>query len=92
MFTSIALLRRTAGHKTHHRRSRRLRLKKILYKIGFGNGARSGRCAVQVVATSLKDVLVLQPRVFGDERGFFFESYNEATFSSLGLPTRFHAG
>jgi len=33
--------------------------------------------------------MLLEPKVFGDERGFFLESYNEATFRSLGLPTRF---
>ncbi|GAC1421000.1 MAG: dTDP-4-dehydrorhamnose 3,5-epimerase [Acidobacteriaceae bacterium] len=44
---------------------------------------------MQVVQTTLKDVMVLEPKVFGDERGFFFESYNEATFASLGLPTHF---
>jgi dTDP-4-dehydrorhamnose 3,5-epimerase len=36
------------------------------------------------------DVLILEPRVFGDERGWFFESYNQATFhrllDELGLP------
>jgi dTDP-4-dehydrorhamnose 3,5-epimerase len=37
----------------------------------------------------LKDVVILEPKVFGDERGFFLESYNEATFKALGLPTRF---
>lgn len=44
---------------------------------------------MQLIPTSLKDVVILEPRVFGDERGFFLESYNEATFKSLGLPTRF---
>jgi len=39
--------------------------------------------------TSLKDVVVLEPKVFGDARGFFFEAYNEARFRELGLPTRF---
>jgi dTDP-4-dehydrorhamnose 3,5-epimerase len=42
-----------------------------------------------LIPTSLKDVVILEPKVFGDERGFFLESYNEATFKSLGLPTRF---
>ena len=32
---------------------------------------------------------MLEPEVFGDARGFFFEAYNEANFRSLGLPTRF---
>ena len=31
----------------------------------------------------------MEPRVFTDERGFFFESYSERTFRELGLPTRF---
>ena len=33
-----------------------------------------------VTATAIPDVLVLEPRVFGDERGFFFESYNRRAF------------
>jgi dTDP-4-dehydrorhamnose 3,5-epimerase len=44
---------------------------------------------LQVIRTTLNDVLLLEPKVFGDERGFFLESYNEATFAKLGLPTRF---
>jgi len=44
---------------------------------------------LQLIQTSLKDVVILEPKVFGDERGFFLESYNEATFKALGLPTQF---
>lgn len=44
---------------------------------------------MQLIQTSLKDVVILEPKVFGDERGFFLESYNEATFKALGLPTQF---
>jgi dTDP-4-dehydrorhamnose 3,5-epimerase len=44
---------------------------------------------LQLISTSLKDVVILEPKVFGDDRGFFLEAYNEATFRSLGLPTRF---
>src|ERR1035437_6873475 len=44
---------------------------------------------LQLIPTTLKDVVILEPKVFGDERGFFLESYNEATFMSLGLPTHF---
>jgi dTDP-4-dehydrorhamnose 3,5-epimerase len=44
---------------------------------------------LQLVPTPLKDVVILEPKVFGDERGFFLEAYNEATFRALGLPTRF---
>ena len=34
-------------------------------------------------------MLLLEPRVFGDERGFFLESYNERTFAELGIDERF---
>jgi dTDP-4-dehydrorhamnose 3,5-epimerase len=44
---------------------------------------------VQLISTTLKDVVILEPKVFGDERGFFLEAYNEVTFKSLGLPARF---
>jgi dTDP-4-dehydrorhamnose 3,5-epimerase len=43
-----------------------------------------------VTPTALSDVLVLEPKVFGDARGFFFESYNERDFlSATGLQVRF---
>lgn len=35
---------------------------------------------MDVMTTGLPDVLVLTPRVFGDERGFFYESFNERRF------------
>lgn len=44
---------------------------------------------MQKTETSLKDVVLLEPKVFGDARGYFFEAYNEAEFAGLGLPTRF---
>ncbi len=40
-------------------------------------------------ATPLQDVYLLQPRVFGDERGFFTESWNEQTFREAGLDIQF---
>lgn len=43
-----------------------------------------------VVPTALSDVLVLEPKVFSDVRGFFFESFNERDFlSATGLSVRF---
>lgn len=33
-----------------------------------------------VTRTSLPDVLILEPRIFGDDRGFFFESFNQRDF------------
>ncbi|MCS6786363.1 MAG: dTDP-4-dehydrorhamnose 3,5-epimerase [Thiobacillaceae bacterium] len=44
---------------------------------------------MRVIETQLPGVLILEPKVFGDARGFFLESYNERTFAELGLPTRF---
>jgi dTDP-4-dehydrorhamnose 3,5-epimerase len=44
---------------------------------------------MKIIQTQIPDVIVLEPRVFSDVRGFFFESYNEASFASLGLPSRF---
>jgi dTDP-4-dehydrorhamnose 3,5-epimerase len=38
---------------------------------------------MNVVATSLPGVLILEPKVFGDDRGFFFESFNRKTFAAL---------
>lgn len=35
---------------------------------------------MNVIKTDLPDVLILEPRVFGDERGFFMESFNARTF------------
>lgn len=44
---------------------------------------------MQVTATQHPEVLLLRPRVFGDARGFFFESYNRKTFASLGIDAEF---
>jgi dTDP-4-dehydrorhamnose 3,5-epimerase len=41
------------------------------------------------IETSLSGVLLLEPQVFGDDRGFFLESYNERTFAELGIPGHF---
>ncbi|WP_194711688.1 dTDP-4-dehydrorhamnose 3,5-epimerase [Noviherbaspirillum soli] len=40
--------------------------------------------------TSIPDVLIFEPKVFGDERGFFYESFNQKKFSELsGVATSF---
>ncbi|MGA9389583.1 MAG: dTDP-4-dehydrorhamnose 3,5-epimerase [Candidatus Sulfotelmatobacter sp.] len=41
------------------------------------------------IVTSLPGVFILEPRVFGDERGFFFESYNQRTMESAGIMETF---
>lgn len=35
---------------------------------------------MNIVATNIPEVLIFEPRVFGDDRGFFFESFNERAF------------
>ncbi len=45
--------------------------------------------AIKKISTSLPEVLVLEPKVFGDERGFFLESYNEKVFAEVGIKERF---
>jgi dTDP-4-dehydrorhamnose 3,5-epimerase len=44
---------------------------------------------MKIVPTAIPDVLIIEPKVFGDERGFFFESYNRRTLADLGLSTEF---
>ena len=43
-----------------------------------------------VTPTNLPDVLILEPKVFGDDRGFFFESFNARDFATAtGLDVQF---
>jgi len=45
---------------------------------------------ITVTPLAIGDVLLMEPRVFGDERGFFFESYNQRAFeAALGRPVAF---
>ena len=39
--------------------------------------------------TALPGVILITPKVFGDERGFFFESWNERAFEAAGIRARF---
>lgn len=45
--------------------------------------------SIKKIATSLPGVFVLEPRLFGDERGFFLESYSERVFAEAGIIERF---
>ncbi len=44
---------------------------------------------MRVTPTELPDVLVIEPCVFGDERGYFYESYNRRALSAAGLDAEF---
>lgn len=40
---------------------------------------------MQVIETAIQDVYIIKPRIFADERGYFFESYNQNAFEKAGL-------
>ena len=44
---------------------------------------------MKVEKCKLDGVLLVTPQVFGDDRGFFMETYNQQKFADLGLPTTF---
>ncbi|WP_340480985.1 dTDP-4-dehydrorhamnose 3,5-epimerase [Vibrio anguillarum] len=46
---------------------------------------------MKVIATDIPDVKIIEPTVFGDERGFFMETWNQKRFEELvtGKPTQF---
>jgi dTDP-4-dehydrorhamnose 3,5-epimerase len=45
---------------------------------------------MKVTTTAIEGVLIIEPKVFGDERGFFFESFNQRAFNeAVGQPVDF---
>ena len=44
---------------------------------------------MKATPSALPDVLIVEPRVFGDERGFFFESYNRRALADAGVDAEF---
>jgi dTDP-4-dehydrorhamnose 3,5-epimerase len=45
---------------------------------------------MQIQTTAIPDVLIVEPKVFGDDRGFFYESFNSRRFTELtGIATEF---
>ncbi|MBQ0206320.1 dTDP-4-dehydrorhamnose 3,5-epimerase [Citrobacter portucalensis] len=45
---------------------------------------------MNVIKTAIPDVLIFEPKVFGDDRGFFFESFNQRIFEDVtGLKVEF---
>jgi len=44
---------------------------------------------MRVVETAIPEVRIVEPRVFGDDRGSFFESWNARTFAELGIDATF---
>lgn len=46
-------------------------------------------CGMEVIETGIKDLVVLRPKVFKDERGYFFESFNQKAFEAIGIKEQF---
>jgi len=44
---------------------------------------------MKIIRTTLPGVLIIDPQVFGDDRGFFYESYNKAAFAEAGISAEF---
>lgn len=44
---------------------------------------------MKIEETFLKDLVIVEPIIFGDERGYFFESYNKTKFRNLGIDIEF---
>lgn len=44
---------------------------------------------MEKIATAIPDVFAIAPKVFGDERGFFMESYNRRSMAALGIESDF---
>ena len=44
---------------------------------------------MEIKKTKLEGLLIIKPKLFIDNRGFFFESYNQKLFETLGLPDNF---
>jgi len=44
---------------------------------------------MQIIQTEIEGVIVLEPNVFSDARGFFLETYNEKIFAEVGIGERF---
>jgi dTDP-4-dehydrorhamnose 3,5-epimerase len=44
---------------------------------------------MEIIETKIKDLLIINPKVFSDARGYFFESYNETVFKQNGIEANF---
>ena len=47
------------------------------------------RNIMNFIKTDIEGVVIVEPKVFEDERGYFFESYNEAEFAANGITNKF---
>ena len=44
---------------------------------------------MEVIKTAIPEVVILEPKVYQDDRGYFFEAFSEEVFSHIVTPTHF---
>ncbi|WP_428328455.1 dTDP-4-dehydrorhamnose 3,5-epimerase [Mucilaginibacter sp.] len=44
---------------------------------------------MNIIETYIKGLLIIEPRIFSDDRGYFYESYNKSKFTEAGIPVDF---
>ncbi|MBV7598796.1 dTDP-4-dehydrorhamnose 3,5-epimerase [Aeromonas sp. sia0103] len=44
---------------------------------------------MNVIKTKISDLLIIEPKIFGDERGFFYETYQDARYKAAGITQNF---
>ncbi|WP_423304110.1 dTDP-4-dehydrorhamnose 3,5-epimerase family protein, partial [Escherichia coli] len=44
---------------------------------------------MKIIETPLKDAVIIEPKIFGDERGYFFEVYQKKRYQELGFALEF---
>ena len=44
---------------------------------------------MQIIKTEIEDLIIIKPKVFEDERGYFFESWNKESFKKNGINVDF---
>ncbi len=44
---------------------------------------------MNIIETPIKDLVIIEPKIWKDDRGYFFESYNKETFKKLGIDVAF---
>lgn len=59
----------------------------IWLRVHFGNDEQKGN--MKLTKTHISDLVIIEPDVFPDERGFFMESFHAGKFADAGLPTNF---
>jgi dTDP-4-dehydrorhamnose 3,5-epimerase len=57
--------------------------------MGGGSATIPAVSSLKKIPTSLPGTFILEPRVFGDERGFFLESYNQRAMAEVGVTQAF---